>query len=68
MTSKLREFKDHVEESIFLLMDTIDNGDYEERFDLTLEMNGKKIAMPMHADLYERLTRFIQEEIDENEL
>jgi len=66
--SNLKDFKEHVERSIYTMLDLMQEGDYEERFDLVLELNGKKVEIPMHADLYQRLTRFIQEEIDENEL
>jgi len=44
-----------------------DNGDYEERFDIKLGINGKHIVLPLCADNYERLVNFIEEEIKEYE-
>lgn len=67
----LQEFLEHLQYSVYGhdgLMDTLNEGDYEERFDLKLELNGKSISLPLHADLFHRLTTLIVEEIEENQL
>lgn len=64
----LKLFLDHLKHSANEMLDIIsDNGDYEERFDIKLGINGKHIVLPLGADNYERLVEFIEEEIKEYE-
>jgi hypothetical protein len=62
---ELREFRKQMKETLFQLWDELDAGDYNHKFDLKIEWNGKKIDLPMHADLYSRFERFIDESIEE---
>jgi hypothetical protein len=62
---ELREFRKQMTETLFQLWDELDKGDYDHKFDLKIEWNGKKIDLPMHADLYSRFERFIDEPIEE---
>ncbi|WPF70250.1 hypothetical protein BCVP_CDS0222 [Bacillus phage BC-VP] len=64
----LEEFQSHMKEmldKIFLALDG--NGDIND-FVVNVEFNGKHVAMPIHADLFSRLERFIELEIEENEM
>jgi hypothetical protein len=60
--------EDAMPEVLHELMDQIDTGDYTENFDLKIEWNGQTLQLPMHADLYSRLERLLQEEVEENKL
>lgn len=68
----LQEFLAHVTESVEGnggLLDTLHDGDghYLDKFDLKLEMNGKSISLGLHADLYDRITTFLEEVIEEEQ-
>jgi len=58
-------FLDHLKHSANEMLDIIseENGDYEERFDIKLGINGKHIILPLCADNYNRLVEFIEGEI-----
>ena len=60
------EFMEHMQKSVFELMDTLETGDYEERFNLNISLNGKELSLPLHADLFSRLETLLQEEKEEN--
>ena len=64
---ELREFRKQMTESLHELWDTLESGDYDSKFDLKIEWNGKKIDLPMHADIYSRFERFIEETIEEEQ-
>lgn len=66
----LQEFLEHLQESVFGkngLMDILIEGNYEERFDLKIEVNGKSVSLDLHADLFNRLTSLIEKEIEEKQ-
>ncbi len=64
--SELNDFLKHIDNSKDEMLDIIDgNGDYEERFDITISINGKSIIVPLNADSYYRLEKFIEDEIIE---
>ena len=63
------QFLKHMNKSVVELMDDMDKtGKYDERFNLKIEWNGKQLDLDMHADLYNRLERFLEEEEEENNL
>ncbi|AHN66494.1 hypothetical protein Bcp1_017 [Bacillus phage Bcp1] len=65
----LEGFQVHMKEmldKIFLALDGKE-GDIND-FVVNIEFNGKHVAMPVHADLFSRLERFIELEIEENEM
>lgn len=65
---ELRAFRKHIYNSSEELQDELaDCKDYDNRFDLTMGMNGKQVSIPLNADLYYRLTKFIDETIEEEE-
>ena len=66
--ANISHFLDHMQKSVFELMDTLETGDYEERFNLNISLNGKELSLPLHADLYSRLESFLNEEMEENRL
>lgn len=63
LTEQLEEFKKHVEDCITKMLDEI--GDYSDKYNLFMTVDNKVIEIPMCASTYERLTQFLQEEIDE---
>jgi hypothetical protein len=63
----LSEFRSHLDKTVTELLDALDNGDLDERFDLKIEINGKSTAIPMHADLYDAIDGIIQDEIEDEE-
>lgn len=71
---EVQEFLHHVTESVYDeengLLAVMDNNDghYSERFELKIELNGKSISLDLHADLFNRLTTFLEETIEELEL
>ena len=66
--TELREFRKHMYETSEELLDELDEGkDYDNKFDLRLELNGKRIDLEMCADLYNRLVTFIDDTIKEEE-
>lgn len=69
VTSKdLREFRQHLDATLNEFLSERDEGlEYNERFDVKIGLNRKEIHIPLHADCYSRLERFIDEEIEENE-
>lgn len=66
---KLNAFMNHLEKSKDEMLDIIGSrtGNYEERFDIKIAINGKKITIPLCADSYSRLEQFISDEIKEEE-
>ena len=64
---KLNQFLNHLKESSNEMLDIIDyeNGEYEERFNITIAINGEQIIIPLNADSYSRLEQFISDEIKE---
>lgn len=63
----IEQFEEHMIKTVHELFDALEEGDLDERFDLHIQLNGKKIVLPMHADLYSRLEQFMKEEREENE-
>jgi hypothetical protein len=63
----LKEFRSHLDKTVTELLDSLDNGDLDERFDLKIEINGKSTAIEMHADLYDAIDGIIQDEIADEE-
>ena len=62
----IKEFIKHVKESTNEMLDIFDNnGDYQERFNVTIAMNGKSITIGNNADLYTNLMKLLYEEIEE---
>jgi hypothetical protein len=66
--TELEDFKRHLDDSVSELLDDLDKGLDLTRFDIKIGINGKEIAIPMHADVYNRLVAFIEEEIEEANL
>lgn len=63
---QLRAFKANMERMLGDLNEAlIQDEDIDERFDLNIELYGERIALPMHADTYSRLERFIDDAIEE---
>jgi hypothetical protein len=62
---KLNAFLNHLKHSANEMLDIISepNGDYEERFDIKISINGKFIKIHLCAETYNRLEQFINEEI-----
>ena len=67
--TKLNLFLKHLENSANEMLDIIgkENGDYEDRFDIKIAINGKQIIIPLCADSYSRLEQFIMDEIREEQ-
>jgi hypothetical protein len=63
---EINSFMDHMQKSVFELMDTLETGDYEERFNVKISLNGKELSLPLHADLFSRLETLLKEEKEEN--
>jgi hypothetical protein len=62
----IKEFIKHVKESTNEMLDIIDNnGEYQERFNVTIKMNGKSITIGNNADLYIKLMDLLYGEIEE---
>lgn len=62
----LENFGEHVKASKDELVDILVNdGEYETRFNLKLELNGKAVEIEFHADCFERLMTMIEQEITE---
>lgn len=68
VVTSIEEFLERLENNVHELMDTLDKGDYDHKFDVKISMNGVQLNLPIHADLYHRLTTLLQEEIEENKL
>jgi hypothetical protein len=67
-TKGLNLFLQHLKDSANEMLDIVSDGkDYEDRFDIKLGINGKHIILPLCADNYERLVKFIEDEIKEEE-
>lgn len=48
------------------MLDDFDKGnDYDDKYDLQLVHNGGMLTLDMHADLFDRLCRFLDEELEE---
>jgi hypothetical protein len=62
----LQNFGEHVNNSLQELLTVLDNdGVYQKRFDIKIEMNGQSTTIEFHADAYERLTSMVEAEISE---
>lgn len=47
------------------MLDELNTTGYDDKFNLKIETNGSKLELELHADLYERMLKLIDEEIDE---
>lgn len=63
----IEEFEKHMIKTVHELFDQLEKGDLDDRFDLNISLNGKTITLPMHADLFSRLEKFMKDEREENE-
>lgn len=67
--TKILNFMDHLQKSIFQMLDEREtNIEYNEKYDLKISFNGETLSLPLHADLYERVTSLLKEEMEENRL
>jgi hypothetical protein len=65
----LKQFLKHMESTREELLEDLYRGKGISKYDVTIQLNGKYVVIPLHADCYSRLERLIQEEIEEeNEL
>lgn len=65
---ELRDFRKYMYHTVEALQDELDrHGDYNNQFDLHIELNGRRVSLEMCADLYHRLGKFIDETIEEEE-
>lgn len=63
---QVREYIRHVKRSTNEMLDIIDSGkEYQERFDITITMNGKSITIGNHANNYTNLVDLLYGEIEE---
>jgi hypothetical protein len=62
----LEEFTTHFKKSVTQIFDILDIGGDLDKFDLKIQYLGKTISLPVHADLFDRFTTFLEEEIEEN--
>lgn len=62
----LQDLGEHIKASKDEMLRIIDNdGEYEERFNIKIEMNGKSAQIELHADAFDRIMGMIEDEITE---
>jgi hypothetical protein len=58
--------KKHMKDTLSEIFDTLESGGDFDKFTVTIQLNGKAVALEMHADLWSRLETFIDETIEED--
>jgi hypothetical protein len=62
----LQDFGEHTKASVAEMLDIIYNdGEYENRFNIKIEVNGKSTTIEMHADAFDRLMTMLEAEMTE---
>lgn len=64
---ELKGFKNHLSQTVNEMFISVNEEGYVNIPDLKLELNGKKLVLPLHADLSEKIDNFLKEVIEEEE-
>lgn len=70
-TKKIVEFMEHVESDVELMHDEFEtnhlNGDYDNKHDIIVEVNGKSLQIEMCAEVYHAFISFLNFVKEESE-
>jgi hypothetical protein len=65
MLTQLIGFRIELESMVDEILDSINTVGYDDKFNLKIETNGKKVNLELHADLYSNLLTFVDISIEE---
>lgn len=63
---QLHDFKNHLVDTLDEFLKELDNtGTYDNKYNISIELNGKKVNIEFHADAFSRLETLIETELEE---